>query len=338
MLNDDPLGASLAEARRATRDQVTAIWQAQMERIRDAISRDWREQIAAIVEDRFTEFESLLKPAILESRREVVRSLGRHWNDCFLRMRDSTTDREWCESLLDAAAGLSKRCLFFSLRGETLSLQGLRGFEPQPRVALEDIPVQSAPAFLEVGLSGVATETSRRADDISTLIAALVADSRDLKAILVPVSAQDRVMGILYAENALEQSALEAVALVAGIILSSRISTESSARPSNIVRSLANSETIVRPAQFEPPLEPEPLPVAVLASRPAHPKAERAARVHAAHLLLDHYASVRQAIADTSLDADLAQRRAAYLREFPDHAAYLDIELGRTLGRVPNNA
>ena len=331
MLNDDPLAASLAEARRATRDEVTAIWQAQTERIRDAISRDWREQIAKIIEDRFSEFENGLKPQILESRREVVRSLGSHWHDCFLAMRDSTTDREWCESLLDAAAGLSKRCLFFSLRGETLSLQGMRGFDSQPRFALDDIPVQSAPAFLEVGLSGIAAETTRRSADLSAPIAELVGDAREVKAVLVPVSAQDRVMGILYAENALEQRALNAVALVAGIILTSRMGGTADARPSNIVRSLANTDTVVRPAQFEPPQEQQPSAI----RKPAHPSAERAARVHAAQLLLDHYASIRKKRPDALLDADLAQRRAVYLHEFPDHAIYLEAELSRTLGPAP---
>src|SRR4051812_13418454 len=46
---DDPLGAALADVRRATRDQVTAVWQSQMERIRDVLSRDWREQMSRII-------------------------------------------------------------------------------------------------------------------------------------------------------------------------------------------------------------------------------------------------------------------------------------------------
>ncbi|MBI3759146.1 MAG: hypothetical protein HY269_05260, partial [Deltaproteobacteria bacterium] len=130
MSNDDPLDELIGAGRRATRDQVTAVWQSQMDKIRDLLSRDWREQVARVVDDRFNDFERGLKPALHESRREVVRSLGRHWYECFVRMRDATGDREWCDALLDAAGGLSKRCVFFSVRGETVCYQGRRGFEP----------------------------------------------------------------------------------------------------------------------------------------------------------------------------------------------------------------
>src|SRR5947209_16514443 len=123
---------ALADARRATRDQVTAVWQAQMDRIRDSMSRDWREQVARVIDDRFNSFETTVSKHVLEARREVIRSFGRHWNASFRSMQAAENDREWCDALLDTVTGVAKRCAFFSVKGETIAYQGARGYEPSP--------------------------------------------------------------------------------------------------------------------------------------------------------------------------------------------------------------
>ena len=320
MSNDDSLTAALAGARRATRDQVTAIWQNQMDHLRDAISRDWREQIARVIDDRFGEFESALQPRILESRRDVVRSFGRHWNECFRRMRAAASDTEWCDALLDAAAGVSKRCAFFSVKGEAICFQSGRGFEI-PRQAAEDIPIQLAPAFLEVVLSGVSADASRSAQDLSPLIAALVGEDAQQRATLVAVTTDERAVGVLYVENPLEIAAVEAIATVAGIALTRRLEAVEPVRPSSVVRAMS------APAADEPVR-----PSRVAAMVAANPVAEKAARLAASRMLMEHYADVkaaRRGQVPPALQREIERARGAF-----DHpVSYFDAEIARVLAQ-----
>ncbi len=320
-MGDDPLSAALADVRRATRDQVTAVWQSQMERIRDVLSRDWREQMSRVIDDRFTDFEAALKPRILESRREVVRSYGRHWNECFLRMKASDSDRDWCDALLDAAAGLARHCAFFSVKGEAIYYQGSRGFDPPLSDVPAVFPVQAAPAFLEVVLSGIPAETGCTAADLSSLLASAfnrpgVSTGR---ALLTPISTDERVAGVLYTENALEPAAIASIALVAGIILDQRLRSAEPARSSGTLKA-ALSEEPATPAEAVKKMH-------------TNPQAEKAARVAASRLLLQNYAAVRQGRAAgdvyTPLKAAIDQ-----LRDDFDHpVAYLETELVRSLAQ-----
>lgn len=308
MPTDDALAEALAEARRATRDQVAATWQTQMDRIRDLTSRDWREQITKIVDEHFTQFEAKLKPQLLEARRDVVRSLGQHWNECIRMMVEAPGDREWCDAVLDAAAGLCKRCAFFSVRGDAFSCQGYRGF--QPSQIPDEVPLAAAPAFRDVIVSGQAADVSRSAQALSGAVAEMLGDSPTSNGSLIPVLTNERVMGVIYAENALERTALESIALVAGVILDGRMRSGEVQRPSNVVKSLMSDEPVRAATQ---PCKREPA-------------ADRAARVHAAQLLLAHRKDTGAQIARDAVE----ERRRRYSKEFPQHADYLEQELART--------
>jgi hypothetical protein len=318
MSNDDRLATALADSRRATRDQVTAIWQTQMDHLRDAISRDWREQIARVIDDRFSEFESTLQPQILESRRDVVRSFGRHWNECFRRMRAAASDAEWCDALLDAAGGVSKRCAFFSVKGEAICFQSGRGFDV-PRQA-EDVPIQLAPAFLEVALSGIAADARRSASDLSPSIAALVGEDAQQRVTLVAVATDERVVGVLYVENPLEIAAVEAIATVAGIALTRRLEALEPVRPSSVVRAMST-----------PAAEPAS-PSKVAAMVAANPVAEKAARVAASRMLMEHYGEVKAARGG-QISAGLQREIERARREFDHPVSYFDAEIARVLAQ-----
>lgn len=319
MQPDDPLGAALSQTRRATRDQVTAVWQAQMDRLHDVLSRDWREQMGRVIDEQFASFETALKPRLLEAQRDVIRSFGRHWNECFQRMQAAETDREWCNSLLDAAGGLARNCAFFSVKGEGIHYQGARGFDPPLHGVPDVIAVQSAPAFLEVVLSGVAAETGRSARDLSPQLANHFGDPAG-KALLIPVTAGDRVVGVIYAENALEPSALEAIAMVAGILLGRRMEVAESVRPSSIVKAMMSPDAAA-------PVAPA---ATAVGPRPGDPRAERAARVAVSRFLMDNYIAVKAARTGggrNPIDAELQRMRERF--DFPLH--YLETHLARVL-------
>jgi hypothetical protein len=317
MANDDLLGTALGEARRETQDRVAAVWQAQMDRMRDALSRDWHNQISRVIDERFAEFEASMRPKLLEARREVVRSFCRHWNECFQRMRDSATDREWCDALLDAAGGLSKRCLFFSIKGNTLAFQGSRGFEGDLAELAQPVPADSWPAFLDVLMSGTAAEISLAASDLPTAYVRLAGEP-DARALLVPIHAGERVAGMVYVESGLDKSALEAIALVAGLILTRRLSVDEMPRLSSVIKSLGE--------------DPAPAPVVTSTQRrPSNPRAERAARVAASRLLLDRYAEVRKARISGDVYTPFKEDIDRMRQEFGFPGDILEAELLRTL-------
>jgi hypothetical protein len=301
-MQDDELAHLFTGARRAAREQVAAVWQDQADRIHKAVDRQ------------FETLEAELKPRLLEARREVVRSLGRHWNECFRRMRDSQSDVEWCAAVLDAVAGLARRSIFFSIRGESICFQSARGFQPEPVALPAEIPIQSAPAFLEVAHSRHSVEVVRSTRDLSTALAGIVGENVDARALLVPISVDDRVAGILYVEGALEPSTVESVSLVAGLILTARLQGAATGRPTNAMAKIANAS---------PPVSKTPV---------AHAGAERAARVRAARLYLNYHRVIKAGANDAAFETAIRDERAAYKREFPDQAAYLDRELARTMG------
>ncbi len=318
---DDSLAAVLGEVRRATRNQVTAVWQSQMERVRDVLSRDWNEQMNRVIDDRFADFEAVLKPRLLESRREVVRSYGRHWNECFIRMRGSESDRDWCDALLDLAAGLARHAAFFSVKGEAIYYQGSRGFDPPLRDVPPVLPVQAAPAFLEVVLSGIAAESSKSSSDLSAPLAAAFGRSGVTgRALLTPINADERIVGVLYTENALENAAIASIAMVAGIILERRLRSAEPPRQAGITK---------------PSLHPEEpaSPAAAVKRMKANPAAEKAARVAVSRLLLERYADVRRGRASGNVYAPL-EREIEDLRDRFDHPVeYLETELVRSLAQ-----
>src|SRR3974390_2883769 len=125
----DPVIDLLDTTQRETRDLVGALFQVQMERLRDLVTRDLHDQTVRLIESRFSQLELTMRPRMARARLEVARGVTQVLNECFARMRRFESDRQWCEATLDAAGALSRRCAFFSVRGDDICLQGARGLE-----------------------------------------------------------------------------------------------------------------------------------------------------------------------------------------------------------------
>ena len=328
----------LDTTRRETRDLVGTLFQVQMERLRDLVTSDLHDQTLQLIEARFSQLESTLLPRMARARLEVVRGVTQVLNECFNRMRRFESDRHWCEAMLDAAGALSRRCAFFSVRGDEICLQGARGLEGNTSFPPSEVPYATAPAFHRVITSARTLSVARSAAELSLPIAAMFGSDQEARALLVPIATGDRVPGILYAEDSVDPSAIEVVALVAGAILEKHLRLFEPVRTMGCpIRNVAvqSSESPALPGE---PRELElsaPAPPAAEDVDPVRFEAERFALVAVARLMLEHAAAIsegrrrRDVYGELRREIDLVRSR--YKARFERAGDYLHSEIVRTL-------
>jgi hypothetical protein len=325
----DPVIDLLDATQRETQELLTAVCQVHTDRIRDLMSRDLREQVLQILDDRFSQLELSLRPRMARDRLEVVRGITQVLNDCFSRMRRFESDRHWCEALLDAAGALSRRSAFFSVRAGKLCFQGWRGEETNPALPPPEIPCESALAFARAIGAGEPVFAARSAADLSAGVAGLFGDNPEVRVLLTPVTAESQAVGVIYAEEPVDASAIEAIAVMAGAVLEKH---EHILEPVRAQAGNARPVTIIAP-------EPElPSPAAV--DDPSAVRARRFAKVEVARMLLAHQDAIARGRTNGNLYAALREQMDAAWRDYrarfngaPD---YLHDEILNTLAR--NNA
>jgi hypothetical protein len=334
----DPVIDLLDTTQRETQELVGALFQVQMERLRDMVTRDLRDQTVRLIESRFSQLELTLRPRMARARLEVARGVTQVLNECFSRMRRFESDRHWCEAMLDAAGAMSRRCAFFSVRGDDLCLQGARGLENNISFPPSEVPYVAAPAFHRVITSARTLSVARSAAELSLPIAAMFGSDHEARALLVPISTADRVPGVLYAEDPVDPSAIEVVALVAGAVLEKHLRLFEPVRSTGgPIRSVAVQSGDSPPLPEEPrELElaaPAPPPAGDV--NPARFEAERFARVAVARLLLEKTATISEGRRHRNLYArlrtELDLMRNRYRGRFEGTGDFLHSEMVRTL-------
>jgi hypothetical protein len=333
----DPVTDLIENTLRETQDLTGVLCQVQGDRVHELVSRDLREQVAHILDERFSQLEAAVRPRMARARLEVARGITLVLNECFTRMRRFESDRSWCEAMLDAAGALCRRCAFFSVRGENLCLQSARSLDPHAHFPPSEVPYATAPAFHRVITSGKTHSVVRSAAELSLPIAAMFGSDTEARALLVPVSTADRVPGIIYAEDAVDASAIEVVAALAGSVLEKHL------RLFEPIRSAGGRVRSVAVAGMDRPLPPPQRAgdQELTASAPPQPEdpaqiaAERFARVEVARLLLTHTPAIsegrRHRNLYSAMQAQIDAARARYRKRFDGVPDYLHAEIVRTL-------
>lgn len=331
----DPVIDLLDTTQRETRDLVGALCQVHADRARELLGRDLRDQLSQVVEERFAQLELTMRPRMARARLEVARGIAQVLNECFGRMRRFESDRGWCEAMLDAAAAMSRRCAFFSVRGEQLCLQSVRGLEREATYPPSEVPYVAAPAFLRVIRSAKTHSTARSAAELSLPIAALFGSDNDARALLVPINTGDRVPGVLYAEDVVDPSAMELIATMAGVVLEKHLrlfeSVRSTGGPMRPVSIRANDGPSAPPDSMAAIAAPAPPP----ARDHSQLEAQRFAQVEVARLMLANIDAITSGRRQRNLYRELAPAmdslRVAYRSRFPAARDYLHVEFVRTL-------
>jgi hypothetical protein len=306
----DAISELLAGAESETRERVTAIWQRQSERLR-AIAEESREEVARALGLQLSEVAGSVRARIAQERLNIVTALMQALGECFTRMRRYESDWQWCEALLDAAATVSRRAAFFSIRGRSLCFQGARGLPPQNYAAPVEVPVDSAPSFFQVMESSEPVEAPPDASHVTKQIATLFGEPGERRALLMPVVIAQSTVGILYTEGAVDNGAVEAIAAFAGATLEKHLRVEYPSQPG-----------------LRTGGEAEDLDPATLACR-------RFARVETARLLLEHADEVRRGRESNDLyhvlKKEIESVRQRYRERFPGAIDHFHSELVRTL-------
>ncbi len=325
----DPVFDLLETTQRETQDLVGALLQVHSDRMRSLVDRDLREQMTHVVDERFSQLELALRPRMARARLEVARGLAQVLNECFQRMRRFESDRHWCDAMLDAASAMSRRSAFFSVRGDDLCLQGVRGLESGSEFPPSEVPYAAAPAFDRVIRSAQTHSVTRNAAELSLPVAAMFGSDNGAHALLVPVMTGDRVPGIIYAEDSVDASAIEAIAAMAGAVLEKHL---------RLFEPVHSSPSLGRPVAVKAGDSSEDRPAHAIAA-PAHPpvhdpadaQAQRFARVEVAKLLLANAAAVSNGRIDRNLFGALRNEieamRTAYRTRFAKTPDHLDREI-----------
>lgn len=279
---DDSIGALLAKTHNNLREQL------------DAAQRH------------FTRLEQLL------SSRES-KDLA-NLNRAARRLRSAGTN-DWTNVLIEAAAAFCGRAALFSIRANSLHLEGARGnARSEAPVELPDVPLDAAPAFKTVVDTRDTVVAVRTPGELSALIANAFGADPSGKFHVFPILRAETVAALLYADETsgtFQPDALELLATLAGMALENRAAKQ----VNGLIRVSAPNDGEL------------------------HLKAQRFARVQVAEMRLHQDAGVKNGRAGRDLYASLQPQidsaREAYQREFlsgsesvPD---YLHQELVRTL-------
>jgi hypothetical protein len=243
-----------------------------------------------------------------------------------LRCFEST--EQWSNTLVEATQGFCDRAVLFILHGATLHLEAARnvaGVAP-----LDDIPLDSAPAFASAVESRDTVVAMRATGEMSEALASWLGAADGRKFYVFPIATRERVAALLYADagdRGVESSALELLATAAGAVIESRAAVS---RPSS---ELVNID--------DPCLKPPISSWFTLSidEQDLHLKAQRFARVQVAEIRLYQSEEVKNGRAAhdlyTALKANIDSAREGFRRDFltaaPTMVDYLHYELVRTL-------
>jgi hypothetical protein len=267
-----------------------------------------REQLA-VAEQHFERLEQLL--ALRDS--QEIASLNRSVR----RLRWFESEEQWSNVLVEATQSFSGRAALFMLRGNSLHLQAARNVLGD----LDDIPLNSAPAFRSAVETRDTVVAVRTSGELSRALAAHLGQAPDKKFHLFPIATRDGVVAVLYADSeqrTVQSDALELLAAMAGAVIESRAPH--------------TTNGLVNIAEFSrSELDPE--------EHDLHLKAQRFARVRVAEIRLYKSQNVKNGRTErdlyTSLKAEIDSARELFRQDFLSAPVpmvdYLHLELVHTL-------
>jgi len=278
----------LEDAQNFARQQVDAICSDQHERLRQA-------------------FDESLQQAIRRIRAQLSTELIGRLNQSVRWLRSSKNGGLFGEALLNATDGFCSGAALFRLNRGMLHLESTRNLRVEGQ--LDDIPIESAPAFaaaVETCDTIVALGTER---EMSRAITAYFGEAAGDKFHLFPILSGGQISALLYTVNAAPHvEALELLAAVAGAMLEGQSSAKT--RPGDLIN-IASARSQPEVSSWSRLSEQD---------QEVHRKAQRFARVQIARLRLYKSSAVKNGRAEgnlyTALKEELDAARVVFRREF----------------------
>jgi hypothetical protein len=354
---NDRTKSLLTDTRNLTREQLAAAWQLHIDRIQEVLSERGPEQIEQIFEERLAALaacmedqhrntleirlneaaqleaqlranqEARLNEAMAEARLSAEREVTRKLNQAVRRLRGSENG-DWSSELVQSTQGFCDRAAVFTLDGGALHLEAARGGSSTAK--LDDVPLDSAPAFASAVQSKDTVVAMRTKGELSAKIAAWSGEAESWRSYIFPIASQDRVLGLLYADagqKPVETSALELLAMAAGAVAKMQAPTpEKSAGLVNIAAPGQKGASV-------------PWTSLTREQQELHQRAQRFARVQVAEIRLYKSENVKKGRAartlyaslKTEIDAARETYRNDFLAASDTMVDYLHPELVRPL-------
>ena len=327
----EPTIALLDDAHSTVREQLAAAWQLHIDRIQEVVASQWPDDIERIFADTMSALAARLEAQYsrqaVESRTAAHRELAEKLNQSVRRLRHFESNSQWGNALVESTQGFCDRAALFTIESGALHLEASRSLTSG--MAMENVPLISAPAFLNAFESKDTVIAMRTKGEMSDSIASSLGEAEGRKFYLFPVITRERVGATLYADaedRPVESGALELLATVAGAVLESRSATSDR---SNLVNITDSGKSPKVSSWFSLSREEQEL----------HLKAQRFARVHVAGIRLHKSEKVKEGRARhalyASLKTEIDSARDVFQRDFlpisPTMVDYLHLELLRTL-------
>jgi hypothetical protein len=327
----EPTIALLDDAHSTVREQLAAAWQLHIDRIQAVVSAQWPSDIERIFAEAMSALAGRLEAQhsrqVLEFRTTAHRELAEKLNQSVRRLRHFENNSHWGHALVETTQGFCDRAALFTIESGALYLEAARNLTNG--MAIENVPLTSAPAFANAAESKDTVIAMRTQGEMSDSIASLLGEAEGRKFYLFPVVTRERVRAILYADaedRPVESGALELLATVAGAVIESR---SASSNQSNLVTITDSGKSPKVSSWFSLSREEQEM----------HLKAQRFARVHVAGIRLHKSEIVKEGRAQhalyASLKTEIDSARDVFQRDFlpvsPTMVDYLHLELLRTL-------
>ncbi len=265
--------------------------------------------------------------------RELVRNdLAEALNQAVRMLRQADSFVQMCGVLAEGTAPYCKRFAVFSLDGDQLHAERVRGLtsEASEHFSSLEFPLGEAAAFagaIESGDPVVAMTTPR---EVSAALAAAFGHESDERAYILPILAEQKPVGMIYASGEVEMAPLELLVQAAGLAVEARRVPESAKKSELVVIQGGKPPERKIPASWGE-LSP--------ADQEMHLRAQRFARVQVAGMRLFSPELVRQGRAGKNLygalqkdiDAGREMFRQTFLSATPTMPDYFHLELLRSL-------
>lgn len=336
-----PFSTVIRDARDTARDQLSAVWQLQVERVQEELARGWKQHIEKVFDDRFSELgaqlEGELRRAVakqveagINARSGAVRrQLADTMNQALRRMRNAEDPAGFWQTLADTCAGYAGCVAVFSLRERQARCEAARGFKDAHSMAGSEYAIASAPAMDSAIQTGEMVIAIRSAGELSEPLMKVVGETGPEKVYLFPVGNRRAVTGVIYVEQPAEISAIELISNAAAPPAEPDPTIQAAGDLIRIAPAVAVAREPVNPDWAA--LSPE--------DRELHMRAQRFARVQVAEIRLYKSRAVKTGRAQKhlfdALQAEIELARENFRRQYMTATStmvdYLHQELVRTL-------
>ncbi len=234
------LRETLGEVQAAARDQLAAAWQLHVDSVQAQLEAGWREHIARVFEERFSELSEMLEKQVENA---IAERSSREWQVSLREARVQSTRRQadeltqalaalkltrdtaaWGQTVAQASGLPEGAAALFLIENDRLQLAGPGQTEEASEFPEQGLPLGEAPAIAHACADLAVAELSRSSEDLPEIIAARLQGPGE-SVLLAPVVLKGKSVAVLCGVTGDPEASrpqLELAAVLAGLMWEAR--------------------------------------------------------------------------------------------------------------------